>query len=267
MSLYYYLVIFTASLSGYVESLVPVIDKKNFIKSILARDYCTISQDLYIKDLKKFNKDLKDLIIVDNNPISYALNKDNGIPILTWTDDPNDNELIKLIPLLKYLSKVDDVRPIIHQIINKDDGKLKIDAVSQLLNNENNLSNQSNEVKIDNINNDLNNPNIINENNSRDLINKENIIIIQNDICNDQIESIESNNINENINLNIDNQSNIANNDIYNNIVAIPNNNLDNDINIDNNILIIPDDNFIYVNYLDNNMNTIPNNNFINLNY
>ena len=46
------------------------------------------------------------------------MNQDNGLPIMTWYENMNDNELIKLIPLLEYLSNVNDVRPIINQIVN-----------------------------------------------------------------------------------------------------------------------------------------------------
>ena len=52
---------------------------------------------------------LKDLIIIDNNPI-YEGDKDNEIPILNFYDDPFDNELTKMIPLLEHLSQVEDVR-------------------------------------------------------------------------------------------------------------------------------------------------------------
>ena len=44
----------------------------------------------YIKDLKKLGRDLKDIIIVDNSPLSYSFNQENGLPILAWFDDKND---------------------------------------------------------------------------------------------------------------------------------------------------------------------------------
>ena len=226
MSLYYELIIFTASLSQYAEPLISIIDKNKVIKAVLNRESCTFSQGLYFKDLRIFNKDLKDLIIVDNSPISYAFNKENGIPILTWTDDLNDNELIKLIPLLKYLSKVDDVRPFINQIINKDNGQLNLDVINQLLKNENNISNQVNEVQINYINSKLNSLNTMNKNKSMDFTNKENYYIISNNINNNQIEIIENNNVNKNINISINNQNNTVNNNIYNNIINIPKNNI-----------------------------------------
>ena len=144
MSLYYDIIIFTASLSQYSKLLIPMIDKNKVIKNILSREYCTFCQGLYLKDLRVFNKDMKDLILVDNNPISYAFNKENGIPILTWIDNPNDNELIKLMPILKYLSKVNDVRPIINQITNKTTGQLDFNIIDNILNKVNLTNNQIN---------------------------------------------------------------------------------------------------------------------------
>ena len=152
MSLYYELIVFTASLSEYSKPLLKIIDKNKVVKFTLNRENCTFSQGLYIKDLKIFNRDLKDIIIVDNNPASYAFNKENGIPILTWIDNPYDNELVKLIPLLKYLSNVHDVRLIINKIISKTTGQLDLNEVANLLYKMNNFNNFNN-----NLNNQINN--------------------------------------------------------------------------------------------------------------
>ena len=89
------------------EKLDPLIGRNREIERIiqvLTRESCLNIKGNFVKDLSIFNKDLKDIIIIDNNPVSYALHKNNGIPILTWIDNPNDNELLKLIPILKYMS-------------------------------------------------------------------------------------------------------------------------------------------------------------------
>ena len=187
MSLCYDIIIFTASLNEYTTPLIPIIDKYKVIKKVLNREYCTFWKGLYLKELKIINKDIKDLIIVDNNPISYALNKDNGIPILTWIDNPNDNELIKLIPILKYLSKINDVRPIINQIINKINGELDFNIIDNILKN-----NQIN--NFDKYNNMFRGINMYNEH-INENINKENYNIINNSYMN-------TNNIMENNNYN-----------------------------------------------------------------
>jgi CTD small phosphatase-like protein 2 len=40
---------------------------------------------------------------------------DNGIPILIWFDDPEDHELLDLIPFLDTLSQASDVRPLLRE--------------------------------------------------------------------------------------------------------------------------------------------------------
>ena len=133
MSLCYDLYIFTASLSHYSKNLIEIIDKNKVIKQVLNRENCKFIKGLYLKDLSIFKRDLKDIIIIDNNPLSYTLNKNNGIPIPTWIDDPNDKELAKLIPIMKYLSKVTDVRSVINKIINKNKNKLDLVKVNKIL--------------------------------------------------------------------------------------------------------------------------------------
>ena len=105
-------------------------------------------------------RDLKDMIIIDNNPESYLMNQENAIPILTWEDDENDNELDKLIPVLKYLSKVTDVRDVINKIIDRNNEKVDFQAFNKIINSNNNLRN---EILLNNLN-IVTNDNIINAN-------------------------------------------------------------------------------------------------------
>jgi RNA polymerase II subunit A small phosphatase-like protein len=49
------------------------------------------------------------VIIVDNSPISYAFHPENAIAVKTWFDDPNDSELLELIPLLEELAESEDI--------------------------------------------------------------------------------------------------------------------------------------------------------------
>ena len=52
------------------------------------------------------------MIIVDNVAENFSQQPDNGIFIKTWLEDPNDNALEELAPLLKQIvvKQVDDVR-------------------------------------------------------------------------------------------------------------------------------------------------------------
>ena len=115
----YEVIIFTASIPDYANPLLDKLDPFKKISYRLFREHCTRTDNgLFIKDLNKLGRNLKDVIIIDNNPVSYTLNKMNGLPILTWHSIQTDNELIKLIPLLLYLTNVDDIRIIINKVVN-----------------------------------------------------------------------------------------------------------------------------------------------------
>jgi CTD small phosphatase-like protein 2 len=51
-----------------------------------------------------------DLVIVDNAVYSFGFQLDNGIPIIPYYDDPEDEELYHLIPYLDILAEEGDVR-------------------------------------------------------------------------------------------------------------------------------------------------------------
>lgn len=55
----------------------------------------------YVKDLDRIGRDLKRVIIIDNLKENYCWQKQNGIHIRSWYDDPHDTELYQLVPYLK----------------------------------------------------------------------------------------------------------------------------------------------------------------------
>ncbi len=76
------------------------------------RQHCYKTVDnYYIKDLRVIgNRDLKDLVIVDNSVYSFSYQIDNGIPIIPFYKDPSDEEMLHLIYYLSCLANVEDVR-------------------------------------------------------------------------------------------------------------------------------------------------------------
>ena len=145
---FFELVIFTASISKYASPLLDILDKEKNIKHRLYRDQCTFINGIYIKDLKKCNRSLKDLIIVDNSPIAYTFDSDNGLPIKTWIEDPDDNELMKLVPILEFLSKTKDVRKFIDQFVYNN--KILYDEALEIIKMKELIDMQNNKNKIDN---------------------------------------------------------------------------------------------------------------------
>lgn len=53
---------------------------------------------------------MKDMVIVDNSVYSFAYQIDNGIPIIPFYQDPQDEEMLHLIFYLNCLATCEDVR-------------------------------------------------------------------------------------------------------------------------------------------------------------
>ena len=162
ISPYYEIIIFTASISEYASPLLDLLDKNKLTSGRLFRQHCLFNHGLYLKDIKIVQRDLKDVIIIDNNPVSYVMNQDNGLPILTWYDDLNDKELKKFIPLLKYLSNEDDVRQVITKIVDKQTNKINFDLVDELIKNK--INDKNNYTDMINKTNNKYNKNYISDN-------------------------------------------------------------------------------------------------------
>ena len=174
VSKYFEVVIFTASIPKYASPLLDILDKQKNIKHRLYREQCTFINGLYIKDLKRLNRPLKDLIIVDNSPLAYAFNEENGLPIKTWYDDYSDNELKKILPLIIFLSNVNDVRT--HIINFVDDNEIKYTEANDLIEKYENGNNNVNNKQKDEQKNKENKDIINNINNENSLFNDYKII-------------------------------------------------------------------------------------------
>lgn len=130
ISKWFELQIFTASVKEYADPIIdwleqeivdhklsrPGSDPRVFTKRYYRND-CTFRSGVgYIKDLSKFfpeKEDLRNVIILDNSPVSYALHEDNGVMIEGWINDHTDRDLLNLLPLLYSLSVSIDVRYIL----------------------------------------------------------------------------------------------------------------------------------------------------------
>lgn len=137
MCKWFNLVVFTASVQEYAD---PVIDwlesERKFFSARYYRQHCTFRHGAFIKDLSSVEPDLSKVMILDNSPLSYMfhqgqpqtaprilcrkkntsdanLETDNAIPIQGWINDPTDNDLQHLIPLLEGLQYVSDVRALL----------------------------------------------------------------------------------------------------------------------------------------------------------
>lgn len=128
VSNWYNIVIFTASMKEYADPVIDWLESSfpgSFTKR-LYRNHCTLRDGVgYIKDLSILTKvtqgsktvlpetGLSEIIIIDNSPVSYAMNVDNAIQVEGWINDPTDTDLLNLIPFLESIRYTTDVRNIL----------------------------------------------------------------------------------------------------------------------------------------------------------
>ena len=117
---YFQIGIFTASVKSYADSVLSILDPANDLFDFrLYRESCIKVGRAYVKDLRIFKREMKDLILVDNSLYSFANQLSNGILISSFYDDPADNELENTLSyLVDYLSKCEDIRFVNDQVFN-----------------------------------------------------------------------------------------------------------------------------------------------------
>ncbi|KAK4055393.1 Nuclear envelope morphology protein 1 [Microbotryomycetes sp. JL221] len=117
VSSWYTVIIFTASLPEYADPVIDWLDggdgRAGMVGGRLFRSDCVHANGAYVKDLTVVDTDLSRVCLVDNSPVSYAINQANGIPIEGWINDPNDECLLDLLPMLDSLRFTNDVRRVL----------------------------------------------------------------------------------------------------------------------------------------------------------
>lgn len=110
---YYEIVVFTAGTQDYADAALDFIDPdRMIIKHRLYRQHCVNPvKGVYVKDLRIIkDRDIKDIVLVDNSIISFAYQMDNGIPIKAYTGQPDDEELLYMVTFLEELFGMSDPR-------------------------------------------------------------------------------------------------------------------------------------------------------------
>jgi RNA polymerase II subunit A small phosphatase-like protein len=113
----YEVVVYTASLGSYADSVLDHLDIYNSVSHRLFRESCFRYRENYVKDLSQLGRPMADTIIIDNSPASYIFHPTNAVPISSWFNDPHDTELIDICPLLADLSDTNDVRSALNTML------------------------------------------------------------------------------------------------------------------------------------------------------
>ena len=213
----YEVIIFTASISKYALPLIDILDSDKNIQYKLTREHCTFLNGIYIKELKKLNRDLNDLIILDNSPLAYSFDIDNGLPIKAWYEDKNDNELDKVYFILEFLSKVKDARNFIKRIV--DNNEINFEIANEII-----------KIYNDNMNEYISRKNdFISDNKEDEENNNQKQIIFVNKQKNKNQTKFDDNNKENNNNINIKDRDKLSNNNckpnkgiLINNLIHTP---------------------------------------------
>ena len=104
------LVVFTAALEEYASLVVDRLDRKALISHRLYRTSCRETEGKLVKDLNATGRDLRKVVLVDDNPNSYSIQPENAIPIRPFTNDFSDSEVRRLIEFFRRIDEYEDIR-------------------------------------------------------------------------------------------------------------------------------------------------------------
>jgi RNA polymerase II subunit A small phosphatase-like protein len=105
--------IFTASMAEYAIPLIARLIPDFPVSHILTREYCTFANGLIVKDLSIFGQDLARMVLVDDCPVSFLHQPNNGVIVPRWVGG-EDNALMGIvIPKLVACRAAPDVRAVL----------------------------------------------------------------------------------------------------------------------------------------------------------
>jgi len=113
MGVYYELIIWTSATETYANTLLDAIEsEKTYFDYVFYREHAIIVGDDFVKDLTRIGRPLDKIIIVDDMPQNFRLQRQNGITIKPFLGDDNtDMALYDLLPILKHIAEEgNDVR-------------------------------------------------------------------------------------------------------------------------------------------------------------
>ncbi|GLI62617.1 hypothetical protein VaNZ11_005280 [Volvox africanus] len=111
-------VIFTAGLEDYAKPIVDALDPRGNLFAHRIYREGTLRTEYYqcVKDMARVGRDLRRTVLVDDTPLAFLHQPDNGVPVLGFRGDPDDRLLQEaVLPLMQVLSKEADVRHVLQR--------------------------------------------------------------------------------------------------------------------------------------------------------
>ena len=117
MQEFYELIIYTSAERRYANSILDFIEKRQqYFAHRLYYPQCVVKKGQYsCKDLEIFchNRNLNNVVIVDNLVSNYCMHIKNGIPILYYKGSDVDTQLIHLASYLRTLAEAKNISVVI----------------------------------------------------------------------------------------------------------------------------------------------------------
>ena len=103
----YEVIVFTSATKDYADPIENAIEQNNkYFDARLYRHHTIIYENEFVKDIKRIGRPLDKIVIVDNMPQNFRLQKENGIIIKAfWGEDNSDRALYELMPILVNIAK------------------------------------------------------------------------------------------------------------------------------------------------------------------
>jgi len=107
MAQYYEIVLYSPSIDGVADPVVVSLDKSGCIMHRLYRDATYYKDGVHMKDLKRLNRNLNRMIVLDDDPEECGMNPENLLRIKPYLDpnDRNDNALERITPFLIEIAR------------------------------------------------------------------------------------------------------------------------------------------------------------------
>ena len=93
---------YSPSIDGIADPVVTSLDKDGCIMHRLYRDATYYHNGVHVKDLKRLNRNIQRMIVLDDDPAEVAFNPENLIRVKPYTDpkDRTDKTLARIAPFL-----------------------------------------------------------------------------------------------------------------------------------------------------------------------
>jgi import inner membrane translocase subunit TIM50 len=107
MAQYYEIVLYSPSIDAVADPVVTSLDKQGCIMHRLYRDATYYANGVHVKDLRRLNRNVKQMVVLDDDPEEVQFNPENLIRVKPYTDpeDRTDNTLARITPFLIEIAR------------------------------------------------------------------------------------------------------------------------------------------------------------------